>query len=165
VGGRTGRARKPLSLMEAQGTINRTRVRQQGRLSQALVRGIPDYPPEFPDALKPSFDYYAHLLNDRGVLTSQDGAALSELVYTHDQLLRARAALDALGDDIFVLDSKGRLRGQVLLRQVRVLGSDLMRLLARFGLTPRDRERVGVIAKSEPNPVNDAWSRLDERTN
>jgi phage terminase small subunit len=165
MGGRTGRLRKPISLMEAQGTINKSRVRHQGRLSQTLVRGIPEYPPEFDDALKPSFDYFSALLDQRGVLTSQDGAALGELVYTQHQVLRARAALDALGDDIFVLDSKGRLKGQVLLRQVRVLGSDLLKLLARFGLTPRDRERVGVIAKSEPQPANDPWRRLDERNN
>jgi P27 family predicted phage terminase small subunit len=165
MGGRTGRARKPVSLMDAQGTANKSRLRQQGRLGVRLARGVPDYPPQFDDALKPSFDSLADLLNTRGVLTSQDGVALGELVYTHHLLLRLRHMLDKMTVEEMFVTIKGRTKEHPLLRLVRALQNDLVRLLARFGLTPRDREKIGIIPQVAPEPANDPWSRLLERKN
>jgi phage terminase small subunit len=149
-----GRPRKPTALHIVEGT-DRAAVRRQRA-------GEPDYEataPPMPEAIARDevaarwWRHYVGLLGPAGVLNASHGSALTVLAHLAADFERVREDMAKPEYQRLVGggEGQGRLRPNPLNAEAERLGTNLIKVLAEFGLTPISKAKVG---GKTPGPVD-----------
>jgi P27 family predicted phage terminase small subunit len=148
-----GRPRKPTALKIVTGTFRHDR--SNAREPQPK-RKRPAMPGTLSDGAKKAWRHFAKLLDDLGVLTAADAAALGNLCEAAADLDTARAALAARpGLTYENVTAAGGVthRAYPEVALVRDAERRVHRWLAAFGMTPADRARVSVAESKDEDPA------------
>ncbi|MFA7265123.1 MAG: phage terminase small subunit P27 family [Candidatus Nanopelagicales bacterium] len=122
------------------------------------TRLIPAMPDHIPDAAKPMWDRIIGELLERGV-KDLDFDLAGVLVVA---LLRHRQACLQL-EDLLVVDDKGRITANPLLKIERDQANTIMRVATELGLTPAARLRLGLMQLAGQSILAGLNQDLDRR--
>jgi P27 family predicted phage terminase small subunit len=134
-----GRPRTPRAVKEKKGTLFNNR---EPKNPVVLQRGIPAPPPTLDEISRNIWLEVAQLLRPMAVVSPEDFEAYNALVQVIKQKRIAEQALAACGYQVSYVTQSGSLKVRPEWQLISDLDRRLMGWLARFGLTPVDREKL-----------------------
>jgi P27 family predicted phage terminase small subunit len=137
-----GRPRKPRALKLVMGTDRPSRANQKAPVGASVAVGAP--PGDLNDFAQLAWRSLAELVDPLKVVTRADLVAFRQMAVVLGVIEQAREALDDAGELTFVVSTetgeviRKRPEVEILATYQRILDAKL----ARFGLTPAEREKV-----------------------
>lgn len=156
--GRSGRPRKPTKVKQLQGTFRKDRANPDEPQPEL---GIPEPEDRLSEGAREIYFRLAKLLDGMKVLTEADGPALELAAQALDEYHLAKRITDEEGitytETIEIIDDeKDKIVTKTIIKAhpAVAIASDAWKrasgLLARFGLDPANRSRVGVAPDKKP---------------
>lgn len=164
-----GRPPKPTELHIAQGTFRKHR---HGGKDSGTQAGVPKPPAWLTDvyedeadkkAIKGLWRHYADLLTDRGVLTTDNGAALALLCQVTFRHQKTAAKVDRLAEPYYeTTTAQGDVKyvTHPLVTQLQQLTRELRTQLQSWGLDATSRHKASKVEAPKPNSKWDTLKRV-----
>lgn len=148
-----GRKQKPVSLKIVEGTFRKDRFNEAQPMPDM---GRPDMPSDLSKSGRVYWDDFASMLEDMGVLTKADGAALAMLCELKAVFQQATDEIEAHG--LMVENGAGGMKANPAVGMRNTIGKNLQSLLSEFGMTPASRCKVTASPKEKRDPAQDYFT-------